>query len=116
MSIIEPDVYSYKDVEPIVPYGVAMTNLGLTAWDMIDGYGLLSRGLLWEFYQIWCDQEAYDNLSTSWANGNSAVKTNWTAQASVTTTWADSNSAVTTNWTEQASVSTTWANEGEFNG
>ncbi len=96
MSIIEEDVYSYKDPDPIVPYGVGIVTFGLTQWDALDGYGPSSRGLLWQLYQIWFDTEFYDNISTSWTNDNS----------SITTSWTDDNAVITT----------TWANEGVLNG
>lgn len=118
MSLVEPNVYSYKDPNPIDPYGVAICSLGLTQWDMVNGYGPLTRGLLWQFYDVWCDVEFYDNLSTSWSNSNSVITTTWTNSNSViSTTWSASNSVITTTWTsDNASITTTWSNEGIFNG
>lgn len=77
MSIIEPEVYSYLNPDPIVPYGMAVVDFGLTEGNMINGYGLLTRGLLWQFYDVWCDQQFYDNLSTNWADDNAPVVTVW---------------------------------------
>lgn len=96
MSIVLEDFYSYKSPDPIVPYGVSIVDYGLTAWDAVDGYGLVSRGLLWQLYQIWFDTQYYAPLVTSWANSDTVI----------TTSWTDDN----------AVISTTWANEDNFNG
>lgn len=118
MSLVEPDVYSYKDPDPIVPYGVAISTFGLTQTDVYNGYGAVSRGLLWQLYDIWLDYELYDSVTTSWANSDSVITTTWADSDSViSTSWANDNAAISTTWNDDnPSVSTSWANEGEFNG
>lgn len=78
MGIIEEDFYSYKSPDPIVPYGMGIGSFGLTQGDVSNGYGLVSRGLLWQLYQIWLDVESYDNISTSWADSDAVITTTWT--------------------------------------
>lgn len=96
MAIVEEDFYSYKDPEKIVPYGMGIVSFGLTQGDVSNGYGLLTRGLLWQLYQIWLDVELYDSISTSWTDSDSVI----------TTTWTNDNASITTNWSD----------EGELNG
>ena len=80
MSIIQPEVYSWIDPDPIDPYGVAIVDLGFTEGNMINGYGLLSRGLLWQFYDVWCDQQFYDNISTNWSDDDEVITTTWVTE------------------------------------
>ncbi len=90
MSIITPEVYSYKDIDPYVVYGEAVVSSGLEVRQAINGAGLTTRGLIWQLYDIWIDTEYYAPLVTSWANSEASVTTTWTSsEANVTTTWAD---------------------------
>lgn len=91
MSIITPDVYSYKDPQPIQPYGEAVVTMGLEVRDATNGYGIISRGLLWELQAIWLDIQAVAPLMTSWTDAPGA---------SIITTWAPaSGSSLSTSWT-----------------
>lgn len=88
MSIVKPDIYSYKTIEPIFPYGEALTTFGLMNRHAIDGFGVVTRGLLWEMYQIWIDTTFYAPITTTWANTETLLTTVWTAVgSSLTTAW-----------------------------
>lgn len=88
MSIVAPDVVGYDKAEPVFPYGMPLVSDGLVNIDAVDGFGLLTRGFLWELYQIWFDIEFYDGLSTSWGSSEAQVTTNWaSSEANITTMW-----------------------------
>lgn len=81
-------VYSYKDQEPIVPFGEALLSFGLEVRDGISGFGQLTRGLLWEYSNIWIDIDAAAPISTSWQSADTSITTSWTSSdASLVTTW-----------------------------
>ena len=90
-GIVQPDVYSYKDPDAIFPYGMALVTNGLVNIEASNGYGLVSRGFLWQLYDVWLDYELYDNISSSWSDANALVTTSWAAAAgsSVSTSWGD---------------------------
>ena len=91
MSIVTPDVYSYLSPDPIFPYGEATVSCGLVNRGTINGYGAVTRGFLWQLYDIWTDTQFYAHLATAWTAA---------AGASISTTWtAASGSSVTTIWT-----------------
>lgn len=81
MSIIRPDVYSYKDTQNIQVYGEALLSYGLEVRDGINGYGLVTRGFLWETQAIWLDIEFAAPLATSWSNSDAMISTAWTTSA-----------------------------------
>lgn len=92
-GIIAPDVYSYRDPQPIQVYGEALVSFGLEVRDGIDGYGLVSRGLLWELQAIWLDIQEAAPILTSWtASAGASIVTTWTAASgsSVSTSWTPS--------------------------
>lgn len=90
MSIVTPEVYSYQDTQHIHVYGESVVSSGLEVRDAVDGYGLISRGLLWELEAIWFDPELVDGITTSWSASDTVI----------TTVWTDSNSSVTTSWNQ----------------
>lgn len=89
MSIVTPEVYSYKDTQSIFPYGEAMMNDGLVVRDAVDGFGLMTDGFLWELEAIWIGSQ-------------SAISTVWSALAgasSLSTSWSPIVGVTVTNWT-----------------
>ena len=78
-GLITTQVYSYKDPNPVFVYGEPLVTYGLENRGVVDGLGLVSRGLLWELYSIWFDKDYYDNLTTTWADNAPSVTTTWTS-------------------------------------
>lgn len=80
--------------------GVALSTVGLTEGNTIDGLGLVTNGLIWDCQNIWYGP--YTSL------GATLITTNWTLCAGTT---------VTTNWTLSvgATVSTTWTPFSTYN-
>lgn len=89
-GIVQPNVYTWKDPDPVFVYGEAVVTQGLEVRDMTNGYGAVSRGLLWELYDIWIDSQYYDGRSTTWTAA---------AGSSIITNWTDANPVITTTWT-----------------
>lgn len=78
MSIIKPDIYSFKSPQPIQVYGEALVTSGLFVRDGVNGFGLVTRGLTWEMQAVWLDIQAAAPITTTWSAA---------AGASITTTW-----------------------------
>ena len=78
-GLITTQVYDYKDPNPVFVYGESVATNGLVCRNVVDGLGLVSRGLLWELYAIWFDKDYYDNLATTWTNNQPSVTTTWTS-------------------------------------
>lgn len=71
--------------------GVALSTVGLTEWNSIDGLGLVTKGLIWGCQNIWYGpwtSTGATQIATSWSLMASPV-TNWTLApgCSVSTTW-----------------------------
>lgn len=78
-GIIQPDVFSYKDPNPIFPYGESIVSGGLAVRSAVNGYGAVSRGLLWQLYDIWIDTEYFAPITTTWSSSESVITTVWTS-------------------------------------
>lgn len=90
-GVVQPNIDTYWAPDPVFPYGEALVTAGfVNARSMTNGLGLVTRGLLWQLYDIWFDQEYYDGLGTVWANSDSILTTNWTSPAPISTTWTSS--------------------------
>lgn len=90
MSIVRPDIYSYLSPDPIFPYGEAVLTGGLENRGAINGYGAVTRGFLWQLYDIWTDVQYYSSITTTWSvAAGSSIATTWQAAAgaSISTTW-----------------------------
>ncbi len=61
----------------VTVYGQALETMGFEAYGSIDGFGLLSFGLLWQCPNIWTASDS-TTLATSWSNSDSAIATTWT--------------------------------------
>lgn len=69
-----------QDPNSLFPYAESVSTFGTNvALQGADGFGLVSRGLLWGVYNIWFDLDANDGLSTTWTSSNSNITTTWTA-------------------------------------
>jgi hypothetical protein len=79
-----------RDINDVSVYGEALLTHGLVVRQAVNGYGLLTRGFLWQLYDIFIDVDDAQNLSTSWSNTETAL----------TTTWANSETSLTTTWTD----------------
>lgn len=89
-----------NDPNAVFPYGMPLLDQGLVMVQAIDGFGLVTRGLLWQAYEIWGP------------NGDEGLVTSWTddPSGSVTTVWtADPSSSITTTWTADNSSELPWA-------
>jgi hypothetical protein len=73
----------------VFPYGEAILSNGLEVRDAVNGYGLVSRGFLWQLYDIWLDITASAPLVTSWSNSQTSITTIWSniASSSIVTAW-----------------------------
>jgi hypothetical protein len=73
---------SLYDLDPnrYTTYGEAIETNGLVVRHDINGVGLVTRGLVWQLFDIFIDTASVDGISSSWSN----------AEASITTTWTDS--------------------------
>jgi hypothetical protein len=81
---------SVRDQNDVSVYGEALLTNGLVVRHGINGYGLLTRGFLWQLYDIFIDVDRAQGLSTSWSN----------SESSLTTTWSNTETSLTTNWTD----------------
>lgn len=77
-GIVTPSVYDYKDPNPVFVYGEPLVTFGFENMGVINGLGLVSRGLLWNLYDIWFDNDYYSQITTSWSNADSVITTTWT--------------------------------------
>ena len=78
-GIIQPDVFSYKDPNPIFPYGESIVSGVLAVRSAVNGYGAVSRGLLWNLYDVWIDTEYYAPITTTWSSSESVITMVWTS-------------------------------------
>lgn len=60
------------------PYGEALETFGLEVRGAVNGLGLVTRGLIWQFYSIWTDNDNLDGLTTTWNDSNASITTTWT--------------------------------------
>lgn len=69
---------SQNDPNSTYPYAESVTDFGTCVrLQGGNGFGLLTRGLIWQVYDIWFDLDANDGLSTSWTASNSNITTTW---------------------------------------
>lgn len=79
------------DTNKIQIYGESVVTNGLSVRDGINGIGLVTRGVLWQLFDIYIDTGSKDGIVSSWSNSD----------ASITTTWSNSDSAISTTWTNE---------------
>jgi hypothetical protein len=51
--------------DPIFVYGDPLANFGFTNFGAINGLGLVTRGLLWQQFDMWCDVDYYKDQNAS---------------------------------------------------
>lgn len=83
----------------VVHYGMADLSNGMVQIDQMNGYGLITRGFLWQLGEIWFYPQEAAPITTTWAYTGASLATGWTASFgyagsthTITTTWADSRS------------------------
>lgn len=92
MDFLMFDSISIHDQNNTIAYGEALTNYGLVVRDAVNGWGLVTRGFLWQAYDIWIKIEDYDAVTTSWSDSDAVISTSWSdSNASITTVWTDSS-------------------------
>lgn len=69
---------SMQDQNSTFPYAESVSTFG-TCVPMQggNGYGLVTRGLLWQWWDIWFNQDAADGVVTTWTASNTFVETTW---------------------------------------
>ena len=67
---------SVRDPNDVHVYGEALLTDGLAVRHGVSGYGLLTRGFLWQLYDIFIDTEAA--VTTSWSDTETSLTTTWT--------------------------------------
>ena len=76
MSIVTNDI---TQINPVSPYGMAICDGGLLVGGSVNGYGLVTRGFLWQLFSVWFDSEYYAPLTTSWTDSDAVITTTWTS-------------------------------------
>lgn len=56
-------------------YGEGLETFGFVVGAGIDGNGLVTRGLVWQGYNIW--GPGAETVTTSWSNSDLSVVTTW---------------------------------------
>lgn len=69
-----------SDVNDYYPYAQANTDFGLCVDGAANGIGLVTRGLVWQGWDIWCNIQLTAGISTAWTpiSGYSGLATPWT--------------------------------------
>ena len=80
-TLVTPPVYKIDGTpDPIFVYGEPLVTVGLENHGVINGLGLVTRGLLWQLYDLWSDKDYYSNITTTWsATYNATITTTWTS-------------------------------------
>ena len=68
-GIVSPSVFDHAgNPDPIYVYGEPVCNGGLCNRGAVNGLGLVTRGTLWQYYDLWFDVDYYSNLTTTWTD------------------------------------------------
>jgi hypothetical protein len=79
-GIVQTQFYSSMNPNPIYPYGEALVTFGFENRGVVNGPGLVTRGFVWQLYDIWFDTEFYAPITTTWAAyGATLTSTTWTS-------------------------------------
>ena len=75
------------------PYGMGVETFGLAVIVANNGFGLVTRGLVWQGYDTWFDPTPMVGISTSWAAYSFGI--------TASTSWAQYSFGITvsTGWT-----------------
>lgn len=89
-----------KDKSSFSVYGQSLLDYGLCVTDGISGVGLITRGLVWEGYEIWLFTQDVAPVTTGWtaaigwSGGASLITTSWSGASTPTTAWTLSDSGM----------------------
>jgi len=91
-ELVTPQIYNAFYPDPVFVYGEPLLTFGLSNHGAVNGLGLVSNGLLWQLFDLWCDVHYYSTITTSWsaASGATVTSTTWAAASGATvtsTTW-----------------------------
>ena len=82
-TLVTPPVFEtvHYFPDPIYVYGDPLCTSGFENYGVVNGLGLVTRGLLWQLYDLWFDNDYYSNLATSWTDvdASSGISTTWTS-------------------------------------
>jgi hypothetical protein len=78
-GIVTPPIYNYNDPDPVFVYGEPIATFGFENHGVVNGFGLLTRGLLWQYFDLWFDADYYSNLATTWSDADATITTTWTS-------------------------------------
>jgi hypothetical protein len=68
-SLVMPQVLdAYQNPDPVYVYGEPLCDFGLCNRMSVNGLGLVTRGLLWQLWDIYFDVDYYSTISTTWTN------------------------------------------------
>ena len=71
--------FNVADANSYFMYGMALLDGGLAVQSANNGVGLVTRGLVWQGYDVWGPDEFF-GVTTSWsADPSSSITTTWTA-------------------------------------
>lgn len=75
------NTYSPSDQNAYFCYGMPLLDVGLAMQSANNGVGLVTRGLVWQAYDIW-GSNGDENISTTWiADASQSVTTTWTLES-----------------------------------
>ena len=79
MSAINP-----FDPNDVFSYGQGNLTYGLVVGSAVNGFGLVTRGFLWQAHDIWLNLNNVAGVSTSWSlpSGYTTLTTTWTPMTS----------------------------------
>ena len=79
-NLVTPPIYESVNFtpDPIFVYGDPLVTAGFENCGVVNGLGLVTRGLLWQLYDMWFDLDYYQNQ---------VINTTWTDEAAISTTW-----------------------------
>jgi hypothetical protein len=66
-TIVTPPIFETTNYlpDPIFIYGDPLCNFGFTNFGAINGLGLVTRGLLWQMFDMYYDVDYYKDQNTS---------------------------------------------------
>ena len=70
-SLVTPPIWKIDGTpDPIFVYGQPLVTQGLENQGVINGLGLVTRGLLWQLYDLWVDVDYYksNTINTTWTS------------------------------------------------
>lgn len=79
-GLVTPPIYSYLYPNPFFVYGEPLETFGFENHGVVNGVGLVTRGLVWQYFDLWMDMDYYSNLSSTWVDAaGSSISTTWSS-------------------------------------